>query len=605
MSVPSPDQVFADTPSTERPKSLDPAEPGPGLLTAGMLPVPPEAEGVEEDWEEAEEDDSAEAAPGEPAPNRPARRKRRVARTDAEELRLLGRRALCKSIAEVAPAMLKTVKLRVLGNFLPSTRGLEDDDLTEIIRKQADKLADRQRIVAAVAAPDPQYDRGELRSLLLAVLMQEETYSLEENRLDEKVAEFEKETVKAAKALDLAELKKRDPDRWHHYDTYRIVLEAAWRNDSTISQDEAHLLRVLRTHLGISPEEHWLISALIKRFPKEKGALHTPDEVNEARKELQRAGVLWGYRDEANRNIDVVPGEVAAVIRREVTGQELQRANYRRLLAHDALTLAELREALQARGLDRSGSKADLIARLAASDVRPSALLDSLDKDKLSNMCAALGLRSSGSKGELVARLVDFYDDLTFEERVTRDRREEWYANYELLAGRKYAELRAKKLIAKDLEIQSMFEEATTYLFECRLRAKVDRRHKDNRSDGRVHLDDSQCLLWDCKSAEGPVNLQDHLDGQFDGYLRKERETGKQPLAFLVVGPSFTPQSIILAHQYKARTNWDVALVTAEGLKHLAERWAAMEPEKPFPVRLLNRTDVIDKDRAEFLLSLA
>ena len=48
-----------------------------------------------------------------------------------------------------------------------------------------------------------------------------------------------------------------------------------------------------------------------------------------------------------------------------------------------------------------------------------------------------------------------------------------------------------------------------------------------------------------------------------------------------------------------------MALVTAEGLKNLAERWAAAEPDKPFPVRLLNRTDLIDKDRAEFLLSLA
>ena len=60
-----------------------------------------------------------------------------------------------------------------------------------------------------------------------------------------------------------------------------------------------------------------------------------------------------------------------------------------------------------------------------------------------------------------------------------------------------------------------------------------------------------------------------------------------------------------MANQYKARTNWDVALVTAAGLKHLADRWAALEPEKPFPVRLLNRTEVIDKGRPEFLLSLA
>jgi hypothetical protein len=43
-------------------------------------------------------------------------------------------------------------------------------------------------------------------------------------------------------------------------------------------------------------------------------------------------------------------------------------------------------------------------------------------------------------------------------------------------------------------------------------------------------------------------------------------------VGFLVIGPAFTPQSLALATKYKARTNWDVALVTAAGLKHLAER---------------------------------
>jgi hypothetical protein len=45
--------------------------------------------------------------------------------------------------------------------------------------------------------------------------------------------------------------------------------------------------------------------------------------------------------------------------------------------------------------------------------------------------------------------------------------------------------------------------------------------------------------------------------------------------------------------------------VTAVGRKHLADRGSATEPGKPFPVRLLNRTEVIDKESAEFLLSLA
>ena len=501
--------------------------------------------------------------------------------------------------------MLKTVKLRVLSRFLESMRGLEDDDLTNVIKKDAEKLADRNRILAALKKPDSDFSRGQLKAIIFSTLLQEENFSIEENRLDVKVIEYEKELVKRSKSLDLTELRKRDLDRWHHYDTYRIVLDAAWNDDGIISSDEARLLNVLRTHLDISLEEHWLISALLKRFPKEKCALHTPDEINEARKELQRDGVLWSYRDENNHNIDVIPAEIAVTVRKEWAGQELQRTNYRRMLHHDGIMVTNLREVLQKHGLERSGNKSDLIERFIASDLKPSEILNDLDRDKLSGMCASFGLKAYGTKADLVGRLIDFYDDLTFEERVTKDEREVWYSNYELLASRAYAELRAKKIINKDLEIEHLFEDATGFLFEARLHVVCDRMQKDNRADGRLPLENGQSLLWDCKSAEGLVNLQDHLETQFDSYLRKERESGKQPLAFLVIGPAFTPQSIKLAHQYKARTNWDVALITAEGLKHLADRWTAMEPDKPFPIRLLNRTEVLDKERAEFLLSLA
>ncbi|MCI0641370.1 MAG: hypothetical protein L0Y58_15770 [Verrucomicrobia subdivision 3 bacterium] len=533
------------------------------------------------------------------------RHRRRRPEPEADELRLRGRRALCKGITDIAPDMLKTVKLRVLGRYLESTRGLEDDDLTNIIKKDTGKLADRARILSILNTPDQDFERGQLKLIVLNILLQEETHSLEESRLEEKVLEFEKELVKRSKTLDFFDQKKHDPERWHHYDTYRIVLEAAWTNDGQISPDEARLLGVLRDHLNISMEEHWLISAMLKRFPKEKCGLHTPDEVNEARKEMQRDGVLWGYRDESNRNIDIIPTEIAAVIRKDIAKQELQRTNFRRLLHHDSILVGDLRNILIARNMDRSGTKEELIERIVVSDIKPSEVLNDLDRNKLAEMCSYVGLRTSGNKLELIERLIDFYDDLTFEERVTRDNREVWYANYELLAARSYAELRAKKLIDKDLEIEHMFEEATQFLFEVKLKVAFDRSRKDSRADGRLPLEDEQCILLDCKSDEKEVNLQDYLDGQFDGYMRKERECGKKPLSFLVIGPSFTPQSIKLAHQYKARTNWDMALVTAEGLKHLAERWVAQEPEKPFPIRLLNRTEVIDKERAEFLLSLA
>lgn len=39
--------------------------------------------------------------------------------------------------------------------------------------------------------------------------------------------------------------------------------------------------------------------------------------------------------------------------------------------------------------------------------------------------------------------------------------------------------------------------------------------------------------------------------------------------------------------------------MTAEGLKHLTEPRAEVEPGKPLPVRLLSRPGLIDRDRAE------
>jgi hypothetical protein len=432
------------------------------------------------------------------------RRKRRQPKRDAAEQRMLGRRAMCKRIEDIAPYMLKTVKLRVLGRFLDSTRGLDDDDLTEKIVKNVRQLADGKRILANVQKIDPDVDRRVLREIILyGVLLQEETYSLEENRLTEKVIEYEKHLVKRSKALDFFDPKKHDPIRCHHYDTYRIVLEAAWRSDDDISLDEAALLAVLRDRLNISREEHQLIGAYIKRFPKAGCVEHTADEIHEARKELQRESLLWSYRDENNRNIDVIPVEIVSILRRDVACLELQKMNYRRILQHDSIRLSDLRELLQRRDMDRYGKKPELIERVVNSEIQPSDVLSHLDRSKLSDMCRLIGIKSSGNKPELITRLLDFYDDLTFEERPTQDPREEWYSNYELLATRSYSDLRAKKLISKDLDIEYQFEQATNFLFERVLNVPVDYRRQITKADGRIPLDSNQCMLWDCKCAEG------------------------------------------------------------------------------------------------------
>lgn len=247
------------------------------------------------------------------------RRKRKRITRDPAEARLRGRRQLCKRIADIAPYMLKTVKLRILGNYLSSTKGLSDDDLTNRLKKDAARIAARERILNAFNTLEEDVHLRNLKWIILTgVLLQEETYSLEESRLEEKVIEYEKQIVKRAKTLDFFDKKKHDETRWHYYDTYRIVLQAAWHKDDDISADEANLLLVLRDQLNISIEEHWAIGAYIKRFPKAKCVLHTPEEIHEARKQLQKHSLLWNFRDESDRRIDVIPYEVVQVLATDV-----------------------------------------------------------------------------------------------------------------------------------------------------------------------------------------------------------------------------------------------------------------------------------------------
>jgi hypothetical protein len=157
---------------------------------------------------------AATSVDGEP-PKR--RKKKRKPNKEAAERRLLGRQAMCKRIDDLAPHMLKTVKLRILGQFLDSTKGLDDLELANRIKKDSRKLADRKRIVEILSTIDPDVNRRILKEIIVyGVLLQEETHSLEERRLDEKVIDFEKSIVKRAKDLDFFNPKKHDPVRWHH-----------------------------------------------------------------------------------------------------------------------------------------------------------------------------------------------------------------------------------------------------------------------------------------------------------------------------------------------------------------------------------------------------
>jgi len=535
----------------------------------------------------------------------PRKIRRRRRKKDAWEATLLGRRGLCYRIADIAPRMLKMVMTRVASCQLRSTRGLSEEQLREELVRAAPRIADRNRVKKVLTALDPIRHRRELKGIIVFdVLLEQERYALPAKELPAKVHEYEKQVIKESRACKLLDPKEMDKSRLFAYETYYVVLDAAWRHEDRISVDEANLLAELRKRLGITLRDHRLLEAKMGRFPKRKCTLHSIEEIEDTRRQLQKDGILWTFRDEDGTDIDAIPTEIMEVIRSEIKQVDLQRVNFKRLLQNRAWSNDDFRRVLRTHGLDAGGNKADMISRILHSRLTPTQLLASASVSKLQAVCRAVGLVSYGSKGDIIARLIEFYDNLTFEPIVERDERAQWYAAYELLAARKYSELKAQGLIEKQEQVDPAFEKATDFLFEKRFHLNPVKNLPVRAPDGKLSLPQRQVVLWDCKSDERAVNLQDHLDSQFDKYMRAEASQGNHVLYFLVIAPRFTANSLRIARKYKMATNWDVPLVTARALKRMAEKWHNAKPNQPFPVGLLNLTDMIDDDRADELLSL-
>jgi hypothetical protein len=141
------------------------------------------------------------------------------------------------------------------------------------------------------------------------------------------------------------------------------------------------------------------------------------------------------------------------------------------------------------------------------------------------------------------------------------------------LARRDYAQLRGNQLIEKDVE--HLFERGTHYLFEVKLGHKAVRMPGSEHADGKLPLPRGEVILWDNKSCEGPYPMTDAALDQFKRYIRAERD---RVTLFMVVAPAFGPEAASRAERLKLESgeDTDVALITADELKWLAENWTQL-----------------------------
>ena len=132
------------------------------------------------------------------------------------------------------------------------------------------------------------------------------------------------------------DLLKKTNERCQDLEFFQYVLEAAWEDNSGISVDEFNLLDRIRQRLKITWTEYRIIEAKLGNFPKPGNALHSRSEIEDVRRALQTHGLLFSIRDEDGTDFDIVPDEVAAVLRL-VMGVEIREYGYSQMLKYKAV----------------------------------------------------------------------------------------------------------------------------------------------------------------------------------------------------------------------------------------------------------------------------
>ena len=419
------------------------------------------------------------------------------------------------------------------------------------------------------------------------ILLQKDDFMGARNAVNDEILTWEQAIIDRSNE----DLIQQGGAKGRYLELFQFVLEVAWERGDDITPSEKNLIEKIRRRFRITESEYRIIEAQLGKFPKRGNQLHTYTEIERVRRFLQSSGIFFCIRDRGGSNFDVIPGEVAGAVRK-ILRLEIRNYGYREMLKHKQVKSKDYLLNILRKceiEVERAPTLKSLQAKVLAQ-IPPSKLLgglsphDGLGLRALKNWCSELGVKSSGKKQQLITRLIDFYDGLLTRDEVAADEREIWYQHYAQFAERNLQFLREQQLIEKDIETERKFEDATNFLFEKKLKHKPLKLVGTAHADGALSYQD-KLIFWDNKSKEKEVDLNDHLR-QFDKYICN---SDKEVAALLVIGPSFTDESSVLAMQYLVENGTTIALITAAELKSLAEQWEGRKSigDAPFPLGYL------------------
>jgi len=501
-------------------------------------------------------------------------------------------------IEESVEYMSKMYLERVIKSFTqdyPSNK--EGEEYREILKKNAETLSEyskiRKRLDQYISDnhKDP-YANKLLFNFILRSILAKPNFSSTEEEIIKTVISKEQEIVKLS---DSSESFRHIQNK--SLEIFSAVLETALE-DEVISNDELSLLVRLRKKLSISEKDQYLIQAKLGLFPSPKNKVHTSPQIIKGINDLQKCGIIFYcniYEDNSEK-IFVIPDEIVAGVK-SVLGIELIEDKYSLLL--EKLRNKQLRSILDSRNLYKSGTKDDLVERIMHSGIKPSEALNYLSSDDLYGVCSNIpSLTVSGTKNERIDRLINYFSKLVIKDFVEEDTGQKFYEYLEQLAERDIDNLLGNNIVKDHDYIDKAFEEGTKYLFQEILNIPLLEFSGNEHADGAVKFGNESILLWDNKSRKNgePYTFPDVHLKQFKRYIRNEREGNRRVSCFLIVTANIDPAANRNAVKLKAHSgvDTDVAIITAENLKLVAQKWRKYSKGDQFNLHIFNTTGILD-----------
>lgn len=502
-------------------------------------------------------------------------------------------------IEETVEYMSKMYLERIIKSFTqdyPTNK--DEEEYREILKKNVETLSTTQKIQKRLdqyisdKRKDP-YANKLLYSFILRSILSKPNFSSTREEISKTVINKEQEIV---------ELSNRS-ESFRHIDqtsleVFLAILETALE-DEIISNDELSLIARLRKKLSISEKDQYLIQAKLGLFPTQSNRLHTTPQISKGIDDLQKCGIIFHcnkYEGQIDK-IYVIPDEIVSGVK-SVLGIELIEDKYKLLL--ERLQNKQLKNILDSRNLYVSGVKEELIERIMHSGIKPSESLDCLTSSELSEVCSGIpSLTVGGVKEEKIERLINYFSKLIIKEFKEEDTGQKYYEYLEELAKRDIDNLLGNGIVKDHDFIDKAFEEGTKYLFEKELNIPTLKFSGNEHADGGVKFEkDDSVLLWDNKSRKNGENYKfpdAHLR-QFKRYIRNEREGQRRVNSFLVITAAIDPIAEKNAVKLKAQSgvDTDVALITAENLKLVAQNWKQYTNKEQFNLQVFNTTGILD-----------